>query len=255
VTPVLRRSQHRPRIKGKPTSANGASSFHLEWALEAAPLVEVSAVLEVLVPPAVDSLYFWALQVGFVHGDADRGAAHVGLQWNNRHPGNTAVNWGGYGPGGEVLSGSESALPSAPGNPNTRDYVWKPERPYRLRVSAAPWPSGRWRGEVTDLVAATSTVIRDLDAGSDRLRGPMVWSEVFARCDDPSVAVRWSGFEALTADGQTLAPRALIVNYQTSAAGGCDNTTVHLDDGGVVQTTNAERLTTGRTALAWEGRN
>ena len=47
------------RDSGRPTSANGASSFHLWWEMPpSAPLVEVSAVLEVVVPPAVDSLYF-----------------------------------------------------------------------------------------------------------------------------------------------------------------------------------------------------
>ena len=50
-----------PRTTGFPPSPNGASSFHLIWT--PAPdeaLVEVAAVLEVLVPPAVDRLYFWA---------------------------------------------------------------------------------------------------------------------------------------------------------------------------------------------------
>lgn len=64
-----------------------------------APLVEVSAVLEVVVPPAVDSLYFWALQVDFIDGPVHRGGGHTGLQWYGRFPGSTAVNWGGYASG------------------------------------------------------------------------------------------------------------------------------------------------------------
>lgn len=234
--------QDRPRTTGRPTSSNGASSFHLTWMMPPSePLVEVSAVLEVVVPPAVDSLYFWALQVNFHDGGADRGGAHTGLQWINTHADNTAVNWGGYAPGGGELRGTDSALPSTPHNENTRDYAWQPGRPYRLRVSASPGLPGHWQGEVTDLVTHATTVVRHLEAGGDRLVAPMVWSEVFARCDDPSVSVRWSGLEGLTATGERVTPRGLSVNYQTRADGGCDNTTVRVDDRGVVQTTNAER--------------
>ncbi|MGH9152195.1 MAG: hypothetical protein ACRD03_07345 [Acidimicrobiales bacterium] len=235
-----------PRLSGEPTSANGASSFHLTWALAPGPaLAEVSAVLEVVVPPAVDRLYFWALQVGFVGGGGDRGAAHVGLQWNGRHPRSRAVNWGGYAPGGGLLEGTASALPSAPGDPNTRDYPWEPGRAYRLRVSPSPGGAGGWRGEVVDEASGEATVVRDLLAGGEALARPVVWSEVFARCEHPSVTVRWSRFEAVTADGRRVAPTGVAVNYQASAAGGCDNT-VSLPDGhgGVLQVTNAERRPT-----------
>ena len=236
----------RGRTRGEPSSANGASSFHLTWVLPpSGPLVEVSAVLEVVDPPTVDRLYFWALQVGFLDGGADRGAAHVGLQWNRLHPDSRAVNWGGYAPGGGLLRGTPSSLPSSPADPNTRDYPWLARRPYRLRVSPSPTGAGAWRGEVTDLTSGEATVIRELDAGGDRLGRPVVWSEVFARCEHPSVAVRWSGFEAGTADGERVAPRGLAVNYQAAAAGGCDNTTVVSDDaGGVLQVTNADRRPT-----------
>lgn len=241
-----RATRPRGRTRGEPSSANGASSFHLTWVLPpSAPVVEVSAVLEVVVPPTVDRLYFWALQVGFLDGGADRGAAHVGLQWNRRHPGSRAVNWGGYAPGGGLLRGTPSPLPSAPGDPNTRDYPWLPGRPYRLRVSPSPTRDGAWQGAVTDLTTGDASVIRELDAGGDRLARPVVWSEVFARCEHPSAAVRWSGFEAVTADGGRVTPRGLAVNYQATAAGGCDNTTVAPDDaGGVLQVTNAERRPT-----------
>jgi hypothetical protein len=241
----------RPRLRGRPTSANGASSFHLTWLLPPGEtLVEVLAVLEVLVPPAVDSLYFWALQVGFAGaGTRSGGGAHVGLQWNRRHAGGTAVNWGGYAPDGSLLRGTGSALPSTPGDPNTRDYPWHPGHPYRLRVSPSPDRPGHWQGEVTDLEAKQSTVIRHLDGGGDRLVGPVMWSEVFARCDDPSVAVRWSGLEGRTGGGGRVLPRGLSVNYQARAVGGCDNTTVHVDDAGVVQTTNARRTVAGGTVL------
>jgi hypothetical protein len=201
--------------------------------------VEVAAVLEVLVAPAVDRLYFWALQVSFLDGTASRGAAHIGLQWNGRHPGHRAVNWGGYAAGGGLLAGSPSTLPSAPDDPNTRDYPWEPGRPYRLRVSRQG--PGTWRGEVTDVRSGRATVVRHLEAGGDHLAAPVVWSEVFARCEHPSVTVRWSGLEATTASGAVVVPRGLSVSYEARAAGGCDNTTVAADDHGVLQTTATER--------------
>jgi len=237
-----RRGRSGLRLRGEPGSANGASSFHLTWLLDAdEPLVEVAAVLEVLVPPAVDRLYFWALQASFGDGSRDQGAAHIGLQWNPNHPRSRAVNWGGYAPTGQVLAGSASPLPSTPDDPNTRDYGWEPHRPYRLRISPAPGPPGRWQGEVTDLASDRATVIRHLHAGGDRLRAPVVWSEVFARCEHPSGSVRWSGLEAVGASGRRLLPKGLLVSYEPGSAGGCDNTTVALDEQGVVQVTHAER--------------
>ena len=241
----------RPRVTGRPTSANGASSFHLTWLLGPDDaLVEVSAVVEVMVAPAVPSLYFWALQVSFAgDGPGTRGGAHLGLQWNDRHPGKKAVNWGGYAPDGGLLPGTASGLASAPDDPNTRDYPWQPERPYRLRVSTSPGLPGHWQGEVTDLITGAATVVRHLRAGGDRLVAPVVWSEVFARCGDPSVSVRWSGLEGRTSAGARVTPRGLSVNYQARAAGGCDNTTVRVDGHGVVQTTNTERAVAGGTVV------
>lgn len=207
-------------------------------------------MVEILVPPAVPSLYFWALQVSFAGTLAGTGGgAHLGLQWNDRHPGRGAVNWGGYEPGGGLLRGTVSDLPSAPRDPNTRDYPWQPQRPYRLRVSASPGFPGHWQGEVTDLVTGDVTVVRHLEAGGDRLESVVVWSEVFARCEDPSVSVRWSGMEGRTEAGDRVTPRGLSVNYQARVAGGCDNTTVRVDDLGVVQTTTAERTVAGGSVV------
>ncbi|MEO7836141.1 MAG: hypothetical protein ABIS21_00690 [Acidimicrobiales bacterium] len=231
------------RTRGEPGSGNGASSFHLRWLMEDdEPLSEVSVVVAVVEPPAVDRLYFWALQVSFVGAGREVGGAHIGLQWNRSHPGGRAVNWGGYGAGGQILSGSTSALPSRPRDPNTRDYPWEPNRPYRLRVHAAPGIPGRWRGEVTDLLTGEANAIRDLDAGGDHLARPLVWSEVFARCEHPSVTVRWSELEARSAHGARRRPTGLAVNYEAGVAGGCDNTTSRLDaTGGVLQITNTDR--------------
>jgi hypothetical protein len=230
----------RARTRGFPPSGNGASSFHLAWQLPASAghLVAASVTLEVLTPPAVEHLYFWALQVGF----PGAGAAHLGLQWNHRHPGFGAVNWGGYAADGSLLTGTTSPLRSTPDDPNTRDYPWEAERAYRLRVQRVG--DGAWRGEVTDRFTGESTTVRDLMASAPFLGDPMVWSEVFARCDDPSVTVRWSEFEVVSESGDRFAPVALGVNYQSHAHGGCANTTSVLDDrGGVLQVTNAERHT------------
>jgi hypothetical protein len=201
-------------------------------------LVEAGVTLEVVTPPEVDHLYFWALQVAF----PGAGAAHLGLQWNHRHPGFGAVNWGGYAADGSLLDGTASPLPSTPDDPNTRDYPWQPARAYQLAVRRAG--RGVWRGEVTDLVSGDISVVRDLMGTAPFLGDPMVWSEVFARCDDPSVTVRWSDFEVVTDHGDRLAPTRFTVNYQAHGDGGCANTTSVRDDrGGVQQRTNTQRLT------------
>lgn len=220
---------------GYPTSSNRASSFHLRWAglPPGLPLVEVAVTLEVVVPPVVPELYFWALQASFLDGRGERGGAHLGLQWYPRHPGSTAVNWGGYDRRGRELGGTASPLPSATGNPNTRDWRWGPGAPVRLAVRAAG--PGEWAGLVD------GTEVRRLHCGGDRLGHPMVWSEVFARCDHPGVVVRWSGFEATTAEGRVVRPDRALVTYQAETEGGCTNTTVRPDGDGVLQVTGARR--------------
>ncbi len=227
------------RIAGRPPSGNGASSFHLHWQMpSSAPLVGVQATFEVVASPAVDHLYFWALQASFGDGVRTHGGAHLGLQWNDRHPENTAANWGGYHHSGRILDGSGPSLPSTPDDPNTRDYPWQPRVPYRFRISRV---NDGWRGEITNFATGHSVVIRDLYSPGTELKQPMVWSEVFAACDDPRVMVRWSGFGALTREGEVVHPRAMRVNYQAYDAGGCSNTNVLFDGDGIIQATNAER--------------
>jgi hypothetical protein len=224
------------RVSGYPTSANRASSFHLHWQLPAGtgPVVAAGVELCVETEPEVDELYFWALQASFRdRGGRSHGGAHLGLQWNRNHPGRRAANWGGYAPSGQVLSGSPSPLPSAPDDVNTRDLWWEPGRPVRLRITRAR--GGGWDGSVDGVR------IRTLHAGGDVLTDLMVWSEVFARCDDPPVAVRWSAFHVETEDGQVVAPTAVVVNYQHRTAGGCDNTTTEVDGAIVRQVTGVER--------------
>lgn len=202
------------------------------------PLVGIQATFEIIEPPRVNHLYFWALQATFGEGHRSHGGAHLGLQWNSRHPGNTAANWGGYHHSGRLLDGSASTLPSTPNDPNTRDFPWQPRVPYQFRITRV---QDGWRGEIADLASGRSIVIRDLYSPGSELAQPMVWSEVFAACDDPQVLVRWSGFGALTRDGGQVNPGAMRVNYQAYEAGGCSNTNVLLDGDGIIQATNAER--------------
>jgi hypothetical protein len=238
----------RERTSGEPQSANGASSFHLVWDLPVVPLAEVSVTLEVLVPPVAKRLYFWAMQVSFASQHRLYGGAHLGIQWNKRYPGGTAVNWGGYGPvdrGESLLSGSVSPLPGPRSDPHTREFPWAAGHPYRLRVAPSPSeaPEGlhAWRGTITDLDGDREYLVRDLYAPGEFLMSPMVWSEVFARCEHSSVTVRWSDLLAVTADGEPLSPRHVRVNYQSRSDGGCDNTTVGLDELGVLQSTAVPR--------------
>lgn len=226
------------------------------WDLPAEPLLEVSALLEVVVPPAVSRLYFWALQVSFAGGAHLHGGAHLGLQWNPRFPLGGAVNWGGYAPGGSLLPGSKSHLPSARHDPNTRDYPWVSGHRYRLRVARSGESADgliAWRGTVTHLESGETTRVRELHTRGEYLLKPMVWSEVFARCEHPTTVVRWSELAAVSADGRDLRPRSVRVNYQSRADGGCDNTTAGTDEIGLLQVTNARRRVPQDATLAVPG--
>ena len=239
-------------MAGDPPSPNGASSFHLWWEFPGRPiLVAVEATLEIVEPPVVDRLYFWALQASFVDEMTGMigGGGHFGLQYNPRHSGNTAVNWGGYASKGPELEGSDSALPGIPGDRNTRNYPWRPGRAYRLRVARSPdlgpdrlgaGPDA-WRGSVTDLFTGETTVVRDLYARGRLLTSPLVWTESFARCDHPPVTVRWSDLAGETVDGSLVPPEAVRVSYQARRDGGCDNTTVMPTTEGFLQRTATAR--------------
>jgi len=238
---------------GTPHSANGASSLHLFWDVPDGDWVAAEANLEVVGPPRVAALSFWALQVSFTDRGRDGGGAHLGLQWFAPHPGSTAVNWGGYRPGGGELAGSASTLPSATGNENTRDLAWEAHRPYRLRVrrgtSTPPEGLHAWTGDITDQITGATTVVRDLWAAGTHLSGPMVWSEVFARCDDPGSAVRWSGLRLVDESGARHEVASVVVNYQAVGDGGCITTDASADDQGIVQATGAVRRTSPGTRL------
>ena len=224
------------RNRGWPRSSNGASSLHLRWVWGAhpPPLVELRATLTVLDATPSDDLRFWALQASFVEDGRRFGAGHVGLQRHAGHPGAGAANWGGYAAGGGELAGTESPLPSARDNPNTRDLRWEPGRPYRLAIRRGV---EGWAGCVDDVV------LRELLPGGTHLEQAVVWSEVFAPCDHVH-AVRWSDLAGCTADGAAVQPEAVAVNYQTWSDGGCTNSDAFADgEGGVVQRTGVRRRT------------
>jgi hypothetical protein len=196
-------------------------------------VTEVSAVVEIVRAPAVGSLYFWALQVGFAHGGRAVGAGHTGLQWHPAAPGG-AVNWGGYDEAGRELVGTPSSLPEVD-SVNTLQWPWQPGRPYRLTVSRGE--SGNWRSQIADLVDGRQVTLRELAVGATELTSPVVWTEMFARCDDPPASARWSQLQVRGADGGPVAPSTLVSTYQSFADGGCSNTESRPDGAAVVQST------------------
>lgn len=233
---------------GRPPSGNGASSFHLGWKIGGGPWDEVSAELCVMVPPSVDRLHFWALQVGFDGGRGrSGGGAHLGLQWYGLHPGSTAANWGGYAPEGGELSGGPLSVPSATNNANTGDFPWQPGRWYRLTVRRGDSDPGgglvSWAGVITDVATSEELVLRELYARGLALSGPMVWSEVFADCDSPGSEVRWRNLTARTSDGRSIVATRVGVNYQRVAEGGCTTTDSSADGAEFVQRTGVVRRT------------
>lgn len=235
---------------GQPRSANGASSLHLRWEAPRGEWVGAEAVVEVVEPPQVPALYFWALQVSFTDRGRSGGGAHLGLQWYPPHPGSTAVNWGGYAPTGGELTGLPSSLPSATDNLNTRDFAWRPGTPYRLRVLRAEGAASAWRGEVVDLATGVTTHVRDLFApGTTALDAPLVWSEVFADCDAPSVTVRWSDLALIDTSGARHAIDRVTTSYQSVGDGGCRSTNSTVHDGGFEQSTNTPRTNPPGTHL------
>jgi len=226
--------------------------MHLVWGPPDEGLVAIRATLQIAEPPGTDDLFFWALQVSFTAGGAHLGGAHLGLQWNNRHPANTAVNWGGYhaqSRGGAILDGTESTLASRPNDPNTRDFPWRPHRPYRLTIEAGSRP-GWWRGSIEDMVSGERVTVRELNGGGTMLVSPMVWSEIFAPCDGSPVEVDWSHLEAADRPGEWKAVSKVTVKYQSYADGGCTNTNSWTQGRGFTQRSVTERETAPGTVLA-----
>jgi hypothetical protein len=237
-----------PRSTARPTQ----SSFHLVWQVDPEPaIVAAEVTLVVDADPVVDDLYFWALQASFSDAARSFGGGHTGLQWNARFPGFRAVNWGGYHDqrfGGAVLDGTDSPLPSARNDRNTRDYDWRPGAPYRFRIERGS-RAGFWAAEVTEVATGQRRIIRELECRGDRLTGLVMWSEVFAACDAPSVSVRWSELVIERGDGRREPVDTVETRYQAVTAGGCSNTDSSVQGAAFVQTTNTERISSAGTRL------
>jgi hypothetical protein len=247
----------RERVSGSPASANGASSFHLWWDVPFGErLTAASVTLDVTRRPDLDRLVFFAMQVAFIKPGG--GGAHLGLQHHPAFPGQSAANWGGYDPAGELLEGTESFLSSGPDDPNTRDFPWHATHPYQLTVERVEADDGaggdadrvRWRGSITDLVSGDQTVIRDLYARGTFLRAPVVWIESFAPCDAPRFEARWSNATVVTDSGDVRAVRRMRVDYQPHAAGGCTNTNSFVEGVSFVQRTGQLRTVKPGTTLS-----
>ena len=93
-------------------------------------------------------------------------------------------------------------------------------------------------------------MVRNLYSPGEYLRGPVVWTESFARCDHPSVAARWSDLSVTGEEGQSIPVRTVSVNYQERKAGGCDNTNAAVDGSGWTQRTNTPRTTRAGARLS-----
>jgi hypothetical protein len=55
----------------------------------------------------------------------------------------------------------------------------------------------------------------------------------------------------MAADGREVATTSGRVSYQNYDAGGCTNTTVTVDDAGVVQRSGSNRVTDHNTTVSW----
>ena len=140
-------------------------------------------------------------------------------------------------------------------------------------VEAPPLGFTAWRATITPLAAgpdvgasadagspahtAEPQVIRDLWAPGDLLVSPMVWSEVFARCDASPVRVAWSNPAAIDERGDVHRVKSARVNYQSVADGGCSNTEVSVtttpDGLAWLQSTATQRRTRPGTPLRLTG--
>lgn len=211
---------------GVPEGLPSASSFYLRWFGETGNpddptdlglYTGASAKLTVPETPVMSEIYFWALQVYFYDAEGNQLAgAHTGLQWAPGHPNNRAVNWGGYSDVTESeLDGTTSDMPSATDNPNTRDYEWDINTEYTFEISHVG--DGFWRATVN------GETIRDLEVpDSAFISTPILFSEIFAACDDPTHMVKWRDPYLYDADDNEYYFPEALREFQVIDA--CDNT-------------------------------
>ena len=228
------------------------AGFHLWWgpiALEPGEfIVECAVTLRILEAPSTPTLTFWALQATFVDpAGASMGAAHLGLQWNPRHPDQRAANWGGYRKTHDVtsiLDGTGSPLPSAPDDRNTRDYPWRVGAPYRLRIARG---GQGWAGWITDIERDHAVLVRELHAGGDRLEHLVMWTELFSDPDDPAFSADWYEPRVVTSTGRETGPDIVRVSYPPHEVWG--RLDASAEDGSVVQAVGVPRLTPPNAVL------
>ena len=212
-------------------------------------IVAVEIDLSIVQAPSSSDLHFWALQASFTSGGASLGAGHLGLQWIDSYPGNTAVNWGGYRDqslGGGTLDGTDSPLPSAIGNPHTRNFSWAEGERYRLRIDR-----GRigWRGSVRSPDGAV-VAVRELLSEEEELAHIVMWSEVFAPCEGPSATASWSNAEIHTTDGVAESVTEFVTSYQGVSDGGCSNTSIEVHGAAVLHRTATRRSSSAGATVA-----
>ncbi len=241
----------RERVAGSPSSPNGASSFHLWWDVPFGDRLKAASVtLEITRRPDLDRLVYFALQVAFIKPGG--GGAHLGLQHHPEFPRRSAVNWGGYDPHGGLLDGSDSLLPSAANDTNTRDFAWVAGVPYQLTIARGGQRGDgwfAWQGSVSDLRSGATTHVRELYSAGAYLRAPVVWVESFCPCDAPRYEASWSNATVVTDNDEVRPITAMRVDYQPHAAGGCTNTNTVVDGDSFVQRTGQLRTTKAGTTL------
>ena len=98
------------------------------------PLLECSAVLEVVVPPSVPRLYFWALQASFSDGTPTPRRCPPRIAVEHQVPAVGRRPTGADTPRtGRCCRGPSPRCPSTRKDPNTRDYPWIAGHRYRLQ--------------------------------------------------------------------------------------------------------------------------
>jgi hypothetical protein len=106
---------------------------------------------------------------------------------------------------------------------------------------------------VADVATESTSVIRELDGGGTYLTAPLVWAEVFAPCDGPSVTVVWSDLQVADEAGVWTPVDETTINYQAWEAGGCTNTNGLARHRQFEQTTNVVRTNPGGQVIRLSG--
>jgi hypothetical protein len=233
------------RTTGQPPSGNNASSQYLIFDPEFG--AEITVNVEVLATPSQSKIVNWLIQTEFLDDSGSSldsaGTGFFGLRFAPTFPNSRAIVCAASSAfDGSELTGPESPLPSATGEPQVRTYGWVTGRKYLLRIySYAGW---QWRFEVTDTVTSVTSIVRDISIpGGSIVRGAVLYTEAFTDCQIQS-SVRWSNLQFAAPDESDLiTPTSAVAAYQTYPEGGCTNGNQIASGGGVVQATGVPRTT------------